>query len=739
MSSTVCLTDTSVIPFPSKDFTYASSSNTAGRPLPHIPRRLRPSPTGHGHSLSDSHLSRMQEPSSLTSANPSPNPPLPPSYESDSSSSSTSSDGICPAIVPRPKNTQSQHPHAQHSTETTRIRVKDSRPDNPSRDWSDDDIPPQSLVRISANKCALDEPTPKHVSEPRLSTPVATLPPVSPSETRTVRKKSGELVRPSLKRRPQLSVATGGASAKSAPATPTPTKAVHFDSKLEHVKLFLAEQKPLAVSRDGSPNSDTSGTDDFSSFAFGSPPKAQKQVKMSVRNMPPTPRTNEDVALQELTLLEDQRTLLGKVRVRNIAYEKWLAARFTTDWWQTTSEVAARYEKSVDNGTFDIFAFFIRLHDIWNRIEDKSLFVALRYVAGGRECWDNNGGQNYHVKFVANPLSDRQSGTVGNASNMSMNDLKMRLEEVARTKAPPSAASTSRVQASFSGSYASPLSSLKSLSQRYDFGPANKWKLCPMPRHARTQTCPAAGPCPVERNVTDGVESKLEELPGSSKEPPPSTPSSSPVISKETPSLPRVSDTVKTGDSAALTNPPGRPHRPQGRSRNHMRGYVDHATPSSPTVMRTPPGLPRLHSYPFAKNSLSMDSGLGRLKSDSPAPPTPHSSVAQEDEGTGSAEISPMKPSTPADEDVSGASQGDAYKQFVSQYCFYTGSDSRVEGSTDIFPRLPPNATFEQYLFSRSPPAHMFSPHALDLATFGPTQRSGTVTPPGPSVMPIAG
>ncbi|KAI6011582.1 carbohydrate-binding module family 21 protein [Pisolithus marmoratus] len=599
---------------------------------------------------------------------------------------------------------------------------------------------PQSLVRISADKCALDEPTPKRVSEPRLSAPVATLPPVSPSETRTIRKKSGELVRPSLKRRPQLSVVTGGASAKSAPATPTPTKAVHFDSKLEHVKLFLAEQKPLAVSRDGSPNSDTSGTDDFSSFAFGSPPKAQKQVKMSIRNMPPTPRTNEDVALQELTLLEDQHTLLGKVRVRNIAYEKWLAARFTTDWWQTTSEVAARYEKSVDNGAFDIFAFFIRLHDIWNRIEDKSLFVALRYVAGGKECWDNNGGQNYHVKFVANPLS---SGAVGNASDMSMKDLKMRLEEVARTKAPPSAASTSRAQASFSGSYASPLSSLKSLSQRYDFGPANKWKLCPTPRHTRTQTCPAAGPSPphnpspAERNVVDGDESKPEEFPASSKGPPPSTPSSSPVISKETPSLPRVSDTVETGDSTALTNPPGRPHRPQGRDRNHMRGYVDHATPGSPPVMRTLPGLPRLHSYPFAKNSLPMDSGLGRLKSDSLAPPTPHSPVAQDDEGVRSAEISPTKPSTPTD-DVSGASQGDAYKQFVNQYCFYTGSDSRVEGSTDIFPRLPPNATFEQYLLSRSPSAHMFSPPALDLATFGPTQRSGTVTPTGPSMMPIA-
>lgn len=751
MSSTVCLTDTSAIPFPSKGFAYALSSNTAGRPLPHIPRRPRSSPNGHGHSYSDSHLSRMREPSSLTSANPSTNPPLPPCYESDSSSSSTSSDGMYPTIIPFSKHSLSRHAHAQVSTEVTSIRVKDSGPDSPSRDVSDDD----TSLRIGVEKCALDQPAPKHirhVSEPVKANALAATPPsISPSETRTIRKKSGELVKPSLKRRPQLSVVTGGASAKSAPATPTATKAVHFDSKLEHIKLFLAEQKPLAVSRDGSPNSDTSGTDDFPSFIYGDPPKAQKQVQMSIRNMPPTPRKTDDVALQELTLLEDQRTLLGRVRVRNIAYEKWLAARFTTDWWQTTSEVAARYEKSVEDGAFDIFTFFIRLHDIWNRIEEKSLFMALRYVTGGKEFWDNNWGRNYHVKFVANPvpLSDRRSGAAGNASDVSMKDLKMRLEEVARTKAAPSAASASRTQASFSASPTSPpLPSLKSLSQRYDFGSATKWKLRPTLRHTRNHTYPAAGsppphnPSPMERSVIDG-ETKQEESSDSSEAQPPSTPSSSPlVMCKETPSLPHVADTIETGHSASGTNPSGRPHRPDGRKRNHIRGYVDHAMPSSPTVKKTPAGssphtkpldglsqgLPRLHSYSSAENLLSMDHA--------------GSQDTQEDEETGSAEVSPTNlPAGPgtAHEDGSGASPDDAYKQFVNQYCFYTGTDSLLEDSTSIYPRTSPTITFEQYILSQSPPGHTFSPHIRDLATFSPTQPSGTVTPTGPSMTSIAG
>ena len=57
----------------------------------------------------------------------------------------------------------------------------------------------------------------------------------------------------------------GLSSSKSAPATPA-HKGIRFHSQLERVKLFHAEQKPLAVSRDGSPT-DTSGMESgFPSF-----------------------------------------------------------------------------------------------------------------------------------------------------------------------------------------------------------------------------------------------------------------------------------------------------------------------------------------------------------------------------------------------------------------------------------------------------------------------------------------
>jgi hypothetical protein len=156
---------------------------------------------------------------------------------------------------------------------------------------------------------------------------------------------------------------------------------VHFDAQLEHVKLFLAEQKPLAVSRDGSPT-DTSGTDnEFPVFIYGKSDeeKTNKVLVMNVANMPKNVNANADVALLELTLSQDATSIHGRARVKNIAFEKWLAVRFTFDWWQTTSEVTAKYVESVEHSAFDIFAFTIRLNDIMARIEEKVLFLALRY------------------------------------------------------------------------------------------------------------------------------------------------------------------------------------------------------------------------------------------------------------------------------------------------------------------------------------------------------------------------
>ncbi|KAE9393667.1 hypothetical protein BT96DRAFT_214938 [Gymnopus androsaceus JB14] len=297
-----------------------------------------------------------------------------------------------------------------------------------------------------------------------------------------VRKKSGQLVKPSLKRsksafKGSLSVNPGGLSSKSEPATPTVPKAVKFDSRLEHVKLFLAEQRPRAVSRDGSPTDDTSGTEsDFPSFIFGD--TKSKSLKMMVTNMPPSLNLDTDIVMEEMKLSSDEISIVGRVRVRNISFQKWIATRFTFDDWQTTSEVTARYLESAGEG-FDIFGFSIRLSDLMARIEEKTLIVALRYNVDGREIWDNNLGQNYVVKFAKEvPKSAGQPsvGALGSdrdiSSGSDISDLHSRLEQVAQKRNETAAVPFSRPLTS-----SDPASALKaetSLSSRYDFGASFK-------------------------------------------------------------------------------------------------------------------------------------------------------------------------------------------------------------------------------------------------------------------------
>lgn len=179
--------------------------------------------------------------------------------------------------------------------------------------------------------------------------------------------------------------------------------------------------------------------------------------------------SDADVLLESLHLSPDASSVDGTVRVRNIAFEKNVAVRFTFDDWQMTSEVLARWVESVvtarssgsvmpqggvaamlpnmtstsppmsafeggsissfysssvsdlglsgsgsdvaindnttspstpSNDTYDRFAFTIRLADMLLRIEEKTLVLAVRYRAAGREVWDNNGGENYKAVFA---------------------------------------------------------------------------------------------------------------------------------------------------------------------------------------------------------------------------------------------------------------------------------------------------------------------------------------------------
>lgn len=212
-----------------------------------------------------------------------------------------------------------------------------------------------------------------------------------------VRKKSGELVKPAIRlsssRRPS-----------SMPGTPTYSKAVHFDSHLEHVRHFLQVDRPLAVSAGSSPVEAYEGD---AEFPFGSDDSYLRsplfEWEIVLPNFPKetAERKSSPVRVERVFLSNDNKTLIGAVSCANLAFSKHVTARFTLDYWKTTSEVTAEYNNDVrrkqDDG-YDRFNFSIQLEDQAN-LERKTLFFCVRYNVMGREFWDNNSSFNYQVDF----------------------------------------------------------------------------------------------------------------------------------------------------------------------------------------------------------------------------------------------------------------------------------------------------------------------------------------------------
>jgi hypothetical protein len=260
------------------------------------------------------------------------------------------------------------------------------------------------------------------------------------------RKKSGELLKSSLKgkRTPSRDSLTGitdpvcglrSSESKSAPATPA-HKGVHFPSQLEHVKLFLAEQKPLAVSGDDT-LTDTSEADIiFPLFIQGHIDNSKEWAlvmrKIDVPRSPPLAGDSRDVALEDIELVGI--TIEGVVRVRNITFDKWIVVRFTFNKWQTTSEVTARYKEAVPDSHMDRFVFAIKLE---GSAEEKTIYLAIRYSVAGREIWDNNNGRNYQVQIAREKSLKANKETTAEKPEESSHaddiaDLRRQLEQVVK-------------------------------------------------------------------------------------------------------------------------------------------------------------------------------------------------------------------------------------------------------------------------------------------------------------------
>jgi hypothetical protein len=595
-------------------------------------------------------------------------------YDSSSSTSSTSSTPSDEShiVIPRSRRVRGQN---SNSSPPTPLSVKVRHRSSPRAHQADkkgvqplelsdaSDVDTVQLTQAPFDNTGSVKPTPfraqarqfssemRSSSLPQFNSQPGTLN-LSP-QTRSIRNKSGQPIKPSLKhaKLPSLSIPTGGVVVQSEPTTPTLSKAVHFDVKLEHVKLFLSKQKPLAVSRDRDPATDTSGTEsDFPSFVRGSPDDStEKQIELQIRNMPSIPPRDADVFIQALTLSQSDKTIIGRVRVRNIAYEKWVAARFTLDLWQTTSEVTAHYVESVDGGTFDIFMFTIRLHDMWSRIEEKTMFIALRYTTAGRQFWDNNNGANYMLKFVGKFVTRKAPVAAG----FLMGASGPRVES-ARADTDPS-------QASPSPRSSAALAPETPLLARYNFGSAlnvaQDGGLLPLSSPVvRTPTYPTELSSARPKHTPYRVE----------KVPPRHTRSVTIGSSRD---LEKAH--IAQSDALNLDAPYSTPQSHAARERNHHRGYFDRSMGG--TARRTPSG-PALLS-PFEERTPTRTSGpaqgqsslFSRFTAQNMARINSTSSTASASESSSlTTPLTSPGPTTPTSSDDK-PSLNDSYSQFLNR------------------------------------------------------------------------
>jgi hypothetical protein len=262
----------------------------------------------------------------------------------------------------------------------------------------------------------------KHNVEPLDTNPIITSSDDSDAEDELrmkpplLRKKSGELVKPAL--RPS----SARRRYSSMPGTPTYSKAVHFNEDIEQVRHFLSVDRPIAVSAGSSPVETTYESENEYPFEEESRAKTPEwEIKLA--NFP-TSETYErqaaPVRVERIFLASDNQTLVGNIACANISFHKLVVARFTLDYWKTTSEVVAEFNHDVrrkqkDDG-YDRFNFNIKLADLAN-LESKTLLLCVRYQVNGQEFWDNNNAINYQVDFTKKTRqpshSRRASSTMG--------------------------------------------------------------------------------------------------------------------------------------------------------------------------------------------------------------------------------------------------------------------------------------------------------------------------------------
>ena len=104
----------------------------------------------------------------------------------------------------------------------------------------------------------------------------------------------------------------------------------------------------------------------------------------------------ENVSLENVIVRESEQSLVGTIKVRNLAYDKEVVVRTSNDSWKTHEDVHCTYVEQPGSPAlilYDTFRFRLTLPVKSNMIE-----FCVRYRTDGKEYWDNNDGKNFVVR-----------------------------------------------------------------------------------------------------------------------------------------------------------------------------------------------------------------------------------------------------------------------------------------------------------------------------------------------------
>ena len=87
--------------------------------------------------------------------------------------------------------------------------------------------------------------------------------------------------------------------------------------------------------------------------------------------------------------------VFGTIRVKNLAFDKTVVVRHTSNDWKTQSDLQATYITGSSNGNMDRFSFTLIIPDGVQPGSRVQFAVNFRSEAG--DFWDNNDGRNYSI------------------------------------------------------------------------------------------------------------------------------------------------------------------------------------------------------------------------------------------------------------------------------------------------------------------------------------------------------